>query len=117
MQRSLPAADRFAFAKGFYDAIGRDGPLERDAYFASNRLNLFPETTQDDADIKNLGFDYAISGARGATQGWRDDVTGMALISLNALHFCWQHNLCRTKQWKLQNLCNRNQQSKTYNGI
>lgn len=87
LQRSLPAVDRFAFARAFDDE-------ERTANFKYDR-GSYPDTSSDDLDLSGLGFDDAICGQQAAAAGL------LSRVDLGAD----LENICRAKTSNLQSLC------------
>lgn len=97
LQRSLPAVDRFAFARGHYDLVENKKPLERKTDYKYDN-GSFPAISPTDSSLTGLGFDYGIYVGVGGRRCGRG---GMLL-----------QNLCRTKTSDLQNLCSNTQNRK-----
>ena len=95
LQRSLPAVDRFGFARAFEDK-------KRSLCFKHDDKDSFPDVISTDGNLEfsGLGFDKAIFGAGG--NGW-----GVGWMVGKARF----RNTCRAKTSSLQNLCSdvRNQ--------
>ena len=90
LQRSLPAVDRFAFARVFDDD-------ERTPDFKYDR-GSFPDVAAGDLGLSGLGFDEAIFG-RAAVRGGGGQWPPRRASGLK--------NTCRAKTSNLQNLCHR----------
>lgn len=109
LQRSLPAVDRFAFARGLYDVVENKKPLERTFNYKYGN-GSFPDTSPTDS-CAGLGFDYGIYGwCGGRVRGRRAGVWGRLAWPGG----CALQNLCRTKTSDLQNLCSDTQNRKQF---
>jgi hypothetical protein len=97
LQRSLPAVDRFIFAKAsLYELVERCLTLERTSVCMS-LSRVFPSCSAGDADCTGLGFDVGI-------YGYWDDVGGLGRGGASSKSVGGYKNLCKTRISVLQSL-------------
>ncbi len=89
LQRSLPAVDRFAFARGFNDA-------DRTVNYKSGK-DSFPNISFGCEDLSDLGFDNAIFALQRPSISNYSRIADLAASGLKAT--------CEKKFQSLQNLC------------